>query len=315
MDWRLNSRKSKVFASTPRVRQALRDAQPDLRVASDFTDLGVVQAVGKSRRCPASAARTAKARLRFHRVGALPVPFEIRRLLGQAAGTAVGAYGSAVGPPPSAALRQLRSAAREAVLHGARRAAPEVLFSLLTAAWRLDPLARTVLEPLVALARALRGRFVDLESLGNVAAAWAAHHWRGRGPVAAAMASLARLGLGRQPLEWRVAGTRQLLDPRLAAHRDVVLFLLQRWREVQWQELARRRPRFLHLARGADVAVTRRGLSALPADQAGALRVIMAGFVVTPKWVSATLSGSPKAAFGGFSGFVKGPLRGLLRGL
>eukprot|EP00974_Lingulodinium_polyedra_P101652 9844190-Lingulodinium_polyedra.AAC.1 len=58
-----------------------------------------------------------------------------------AAGTAAGLYGAACGAPPAAELGALRRAAKSAAMHGAERAAAEVVFGLLSPAWRLDPAA------------------------------------------------------------------------------------------------------------------------------------------------------------------------------
>eukprot|EP00974_Lingulodinium_polyedra_P003008 282383-Lingulodinium_polyedra.AAC.1 len=63
--------------------------------------------------------------------------------MGAAAGAAVGLYWAACGAPPAAEVVGLRRAAKAAAMHGAGRAAAEVVFGLLSPVWRLDPAAVT----------------------------------------------------------------------------------------------------------------------------------------------------------------------------
>eukprot|EP00974_Lingulodinium_polyedra_P016794 1629295-Lingulodinium_polyedra.AAC.1 len=67
--------------------------------------------------------------------------------MGAAAGTGAGMYGAACGAPPVAELGGLRRAAKAAVMHGGGRGAAEVVFGVLSTAWRLDPAAVAVVGP------------------------------------------------------------------------------------------------------------------------------------------------------------------------
>ena len=122
--------------------------------------------------------------------------------MGAAAGTAAGLHGAACGRPPVRELAGLRAAARQAVCGGGLRNAAEVVFGVLSPSWRLDPEAVVILAPLLRVAHALRwGRF-PMALWRETARAWQAGRGRGAGPVAAALDSLQRLGLGADAECW-----------------------------------------------------------------------------------------------------------------
>jgi hypothetical protein len=192
MDWRLHEGKSKQFANTASVRRWLQHEMPSIRVVSEIRDLGVVAVAGRRRRHPA---RMQLARGRFARLRRLPVPFRWRCLVGVAAGTAAGTYGSSCGRPAAAELEHLRRAAKDAV-HRGRRAAAEIVSGVLSPTWHLDPKQVVVLAPVLQAARALRAGRIDLAVWRTTAAAVAAGAGRSVGPVASALRSLRELGLG-----------------------------------------------------------------------------------------------------------------------
>eukprot|EP00974_Lingulodinium_polyedra_P132214 11220885-Lingulodinium_polyedra.AAC.1 len=76
--------------------------------------------------------------------------------MGVAAGTAAGIYGAACGTVQVADLRGLRGAAKATAMHGATRAAAEVVFGILSPAWRLDPAAVAVIGPIMMAVRAVK---------------------------------------------------------------------------------------------------------------------------------------------------------------
>ena len=153
--WELSCSKSVLWSTAPAVRQLLAiDAA--VPVGTRFRDLGVIAVTGGRRAAAVAPARLLEARRRLQRISWLPVPFARRCRLGAASATAVGTYGATCGRPPAGELAGLRAAAKAAVLRGHGRAAAEVVFGLLSPAWRLDCAAVVVLAPVLALARALR---------------------------------------------------------------------------------------------------------------------------------------------------------------
>ena len=109
---------------------------------------------------------------------------------------------------------------------------------------------------------------------------------RRNGPVAAATRSLASLGLGTNAELWTGVPEAPFgWYPANQTVRDSVQVLLGAWHRSQWQAVARRRPLFAHLADGTDEWATRRLLRSgrLAPDAAAALRVVMAGGVVTER--------------------------------
>lgn len=284
MDWRLNRGKSAQFANRRDLRRWLRLQHPEVGATTGIRDLGVVATAGPARRCPVSGARVRLAAGRFARVGRLPLPFRQRCLMGAAAGTAAGLYGAACGRPPARELAGLRAAARLAVCRGGLRSAAEVVFGVLSPSWRLDPEAVVVLAPLWQVALALRrGRFPEA-LWRETAGAWRAGSGRGAGPVAAALASLQRLGLGGDAECWTgVPEAPQGWRPSERALPDTRRVLLAAWGRAEAARLAQRRAAFEHLEVGVDRWASRRLLEsgALDAEAAGALRVVLAGGVVT----------------------------------
>ena len=210
MTWQLNLVKSAQFANTAAARAWLREQCPALPVSNHVKDLGVTATAGRARRAPVAAARLVTAAGRFRRVGQLPVPFGWRCRLGAAAGTAAGVYGAACGAPPARELEQLRRAARAAACRGCLRAAPEVVFGVLSPTWRLDPKAVATLAPVLQAARALRSRRLPRSLWHATAGAVAAGKGRAVGPVAAALRSMAQLGLGADIECWVGGACRAL---------------------------------------------------------------------------------------------------------
>jgi hypothetical protein len=138
MGWRLHtgSGKSSQFANTASVRDWLKQQAPDFDAKTHVKDLGVVATAGPQARTPITAGRMATATSRMKRIGRIPVPFHRRCQLAAAAGTAAGVYGAACGSPLARELDTLRRAARAAVCHGGIRAAPEIVFGLMSPTWR-----------------------------------------------------------------------------------------------------------------------------------------------------------------------------------
>lgn len=295
LDWQLNRTKSAQFANSRALRQWLRQQEPRLAARTRVSDLGVVASAGRARHCAVGGARTRIAAGRFARIGRLPLPFKERCLLGAAAGTAAGLYGASCGRPPVRELNGLRAAARHAACRGGLRNAAELVFGVLSPSWRLDPEAVVVLAPLWAVARAMRrGRFPEA-LWRTVAGAAAAGKGRGNGPFAAALLSLRRLGLGDDVESWSgipeaPAGWR----PAARALPDTRRVLLAAWAAAECAAVAGRRADFGHLARGVDRWATRRLLEQgrLSGDAAGALRVVIAGGVITER-VAAKWGRSP----------------------
>eukprot|EP00974_Lingulodinium_polyedra_P052353 5036401-Lingulodinium_polyedra.AAC.1 len=77
-------------------------------------------------------------------------------------------------------------------MHGAGRAAAEVVFGLLSPAWRLDPAAVAAIGPVMMAARALKAGTVGLAWWRGAIAAVGANGRavNGVGPVAAAFRAL-----------------------------------------------------------------------------------------------------------------------------
>ena len=256
--------------------------------------LGVVATAGKSRQPPVSQARLRVACGRFAKVRRIPASYRWRCLLGAAAGTQAGIYGAACGRPPAQELEQLRRAARVVACRG-QRAAAEIVFGILSPAWRLDPKAVAVLAPVRQAARALRAGTLPLDVWRATASAVTAGAGRAVGPVAAALASLLSLGLGEDIESW--AGVPDAPHGwRPAEHecRSTDRVLLAAWGRAECRKLAARRRDYAHLAQGADRWATRRLLDsgALSAEAAGSLRAVLAGSVVTAV-VAAKWGGKP----------------------
>jgi ribonuclease HI len=303
MGWRLHTGrgKSSQFANTAKVRAWLKEQAVEFEVKTHVKDLGVVATAGPRARAPVSAGRMATASARMKRVGRIPVPFNRRCKLAAAAGTAAGMYGAACGGPPARELDALRRAARTAVCHGGCRAAPEIVFGLLSPTWRLDPKAVTIIAPIWQAVKAIRGERLRLEDWENTACAIRAGRGRRVGPVAAALCGMARLGLGSDIAKWSgVPGAPHGWVAADHTKEESLTVLLQSWRSAEWRELAARRADFSHLCDGVDTWATMRLLSGgvkgcpkLQPDAAGALRTVISGNVVTERvaahWTSRPL--------------------------
>jgi hypothetical protein len=159
MGWELHTGKGKSaqFANTAAVRAWLKAQTTDIEVRTCVKDLGVIATAGRLVRAPVTGGRMTTAADRMRRVGHIPVPFNRRCHLAAAAGTAAGIYGAACGAPPARELESLKRVARAAVCHGGRRAAPEIVFGVLSPTWRLDPKAVTVIAPVWQAVKAIRG--------------------------------------------------------------------------------------------------------------------------------------------------------------
>ena len=256
---------------------------PSISAGTEIRDLGVIAVAGKRRKHPVSAARVQLACGRFARIRRLPVPFRWRCLMAAAAGTAAGTYGSSCGRPAARELEQLRRAAKAATGHGPRAAA-EIMFGVLSPAWRLDPKAAVVVAPLLQAARALRAGQLDLASWRNTAAAVNAGAARAVGPVAAALRSLRELGLGDDMECWAgVPAAPHGWRPAEQTRRSTERVVMAAWSRAECRKVAARRPCFAHLAGGVDKWATRRLLAAdaLAPEAAGALRSVMCGSIVT----------------------------------
>lgn len=286
MDWKLHRGKSVLFANTRELRVWLRRQQPQIATVTCFRDLGVVASAGPARRCAVSGSRVRLAAGRFARIGRLPLPFRERCLMGAAAGTAAGLYGAACGRPPLRELAGLRAAARQAACRGGLRSAAELVLGTLSPSWRLDPEAVVVLAPVWRATQALRrGRF-PRELWRAAAGGIGAGGGRGNGPLAAALLSLRRLGLGDDVECWSgVAEAPAGWRPAEKALPDSRRVLLAAWGAAESAAVAGRRAAFAHLRGGIDRWATRRLLErkALEPDAAGALRVVIAGGVVTER--------------------------------
>eukprot|EP00974_Lingulodinium_polyedra_P056961 5479266-Lingulodinium_polyedra.AAC.1 len=83
-------------------------------------------------------------------------------------------------------------------MHGASRAAAEVVFGLLSPIWRLDPAAVATIGPIMMAVRALRAGTVALAWWREAFAAVAADERASQrgGPMAVVLKSLRALGLG-----------------------------------------------------------------------------------------------------------------------
>jgi ribonuclease HI len=292
MGWRLHTGrgKSAQFANSAEIRKWLSQQTPAVEVRLQIRDLGVVAVAGRQRRAPVSAARIEVAVGRFGRIARIPVPFKRRCHLGAAAGTAAGVYGAVCGPPPAHELEKLRRAARAAVCHGGIRAAPELVFGMLSPTWRLDPKAVSVVAPVFQAVKALRANRLP-DSWGLTANAVEAGRGRAVGPVAATLRSMALLGLGSDVSCWRgVPRAPQGWKPAEHPKKESLQVLLEAWRKKQWADVAQRRQDFAHLANGVDKWATMRlleggvrGFPQLTPDASGALRTVISGNVVTER--------------------------------
>jgi ribonuclease HI len=247
-----------------------------------------------------TAGRLALAMGRIKRVGRIPVPFDRRCQLAASAGTAAGVYGAVCGAPPTRELENLRRAARAAVCHGGCRAAPEIVFGLLSPTWRLDPKAMTVIAPIWQAVKAIRSGRLKVDEWRNTACAIGAGRGRRVGPVAAALRGMQRLRLGDDIVRWvGVQSSPHGWSPADHTKAESLDELLKAWRRAEYQELAARRNDFAHLAGGVDEWATMRllrggvkGIPKLPPDAAGALRTVLAGNVVTERvaahWTSSS---------------------------
>ena len=254
-----------------------------------FRDLGVVASAGPLRRCAVSGARVHAAAGRFARIGKLPLPIKERSLLGTAAGTSAGPYGAACGRPPRRELAGLRAAARQAACRGGLRSAAELALGVLSPTWRLDPEAVVVLAPLWQVAQALRRGTFPRQRWQDVAGSALAGHGRGNGPFAAALLSLQRLGFGEDVECWSgVPEAPQGWRPGHRALHDTRRVLLEAWGKAECAAVAARRADFVHLRLGIDRWATRRLMEqgVLGAEASGALRVVIAGGVITERVAS-----------------------------
>ena len=296
MGWDLHKGrgKSAQFANTAKVRAWLKARTADIEVRTCVKDLGVIATAGRRVRAPVTVGRMAIAADRMRRVGHIPVPFNRRCHLAAAAGTAAGIYGVACGAPPARELESLRRAARTAVCHGGCRAAPEIVFGVLSPTWRLDPKAVTVIAPIWQAVKAMRGGYLPADTWRTTVNAIEAGRGRAVGPIAAALRGMARLGLGSDIMRWvGVQRTPSGWNPADHTREESLAVLLEAWKKTQWREVAERRRDFAHVAHGVDRWATMRMLSGgvrgclpLPPDAAGALRTVIAGNVVTERVAS-----------------------------
>ena len=281
LQWQISKGKTRIFASSASARQALRALNTGLRVDHLVKDLGIQVAVGAAHRSVLLPARVDAAAARFVKVAHLPLPFEARCRIAAASGSAAGCYGMGANKPSKKDLVILRSAAKQAVCHGGRRAAAEIVLSLLTPIWTLDPAAQAVLMPLIRLAVAISRGEWNRQQWQHIQRSTAAS---GNGPVAVVLSSMQRLGLGEQVDNWQMPGAPGgRWKPQQHSIQESTAALVQQWQQVQCRELAGRRKLYSHLHGGVDVWATNRLLrkGLLPAAQAGALRTIMAGNFVT----------------------------------
>ena len=167
---------------------------------------------------------------------------------------------------------------------GGFRAAAEAVFGANSSARHLVPKAVVVLAPVFQAVRAVRrGRVGELELLGAADAVRAARLAR-RGPLSAALAGLAQLGLDTDLPRWApVPGHPGGWDAAARPLTESISILLAAWSRAEWRAVAGRRADMAHLAGGLDRWATRRLLESgeLSAGAAGALRAVMAGGAVT----------------------------------
>lgn len=293
--WQLHATKCVQFANSEAARSWLRERWPSIPTGTEVKDLGVIATTGRARRSPIAPARAQLAVGRFRRIGRLPVNFTWRCRLGAAAGTSAAVYGAACGSPAPREVVALRSAAKAAVCRGGQRWAAEVVFGLLSPCWRLDPSAVATLAPLIQFVKVVRSGRLPLPQWRETAEALAVRRGRRNGPVAAALRSLATLGLGANAECWSgVVEAPQGWRPAEHTVAESTEVLLRAWHRSQWRVLSRRRPAFAHLCGGADEWASSRLLRAgtLAPDAAAALRVVVAGGVITEK-VAHRWSGRP----------------------
>eukprot|EP00974_Lingulodinium_polyedra_P096196 9325550-Lingulodinium_polyedra.AAC.1 len=89
-------------------------------------------------------------------------------------------------------------------MHGGGRGAAEVVFGLLSTAWRLDPAAVAVIGPVMTAVRAVRAGTVSAQWWRQAFAAVSADGGAGArgGPVSSVLRSMAALGLGLDFERW-----------------------------------------------------------------------------------------------------------------
>ena len=175
--------------------------------------------------------------------------------------------------------------------HGGNRAAPEIVFGVLSPNWRLDPKAITVIAPIWQAVKAIRDGRLRLDGWRTVVNAIEAGHGRRIGPVAAALRGMSRLGIGADIEKWiGVPTSPQGWCPADHTKAESLKVLLDAWGRSQFRELAQRRADFAHVGDGIDVWATMRlinggikGCPRLAPDAAGALRTVLAGNVVTER--------------------------------
>ena len=275
----LSRAKSVVFATTAGAIEALRPAMDALPVSGQVRDLGVVHRFGQVRGPHPVEARLATAAIRLSHLWQLPVSFPCRLQLAQASVVAVASYGVA-SQGGFGHLRRFSSAVAQGILRGSRMVAPEAVYALF-GSWRTNPQLHAVIGPFLAIQRAI-GRGLSFM-------AWP---WRtlGAGPQAAASWGCLRRPVRGWVLWFRTRGDgsfrtsawTHVLPPAVRLQE----LLVDSWNGIQWRQLARRRKAFAGAANGVDRSLSTLGLSALPPDQAGALRALLCGDIITQRQVA-----------------------------
>ena len=288
-DWVINTAKSTFFGSTPPLRSELRRAshQHGLGVADRCRDLGLVQAVGIARRMAVDKDRINRAVPRYDRISLLPVPFAVKCRLVATSATAAALYGAALGGASSTLMGKVRAAAKRCICAGGTRAAAEVVFSVICPAWRADPLALAILQPLLMLARAIRGqRWLE---------EWqqALSEGEAIGAMGALQRSFRTMLLKPGARGWTCTSTGTCWEPQARSVADTRHFLLNRWRQLQALTLAGRRKTYDHVMDGIDIFASTKIYKSLTPAATGALRCVQAGYAITEavaqKWTGSSL--------------------------
>jgi len=264
-------KKSRRFATSSESRRAIgeEDGPP---VAHSFLDLGVVQMAGMGTVVGAHAVREEAAIQSMKRVSGLP--WTTRRKASCLAMSAVPRAMYGAGPQPLAVTRlaALQRAAAAVLAPGSRRAAPELVLTLVPS-WRADPGAVMVVKPFHILQEVLRhGAF----SMRELAMLWALDGLSS-GPLHACRQALDLAGATLEPFHtlWVGGQALQWAETPKALLQDV---LVQAYHHARWAGLAARRPRYTFIQQGVDLAATRRYERAkLTEARRAALRSVVVG--------------------------------------
>lgn len=273
--WTTAFTKCARFSTSAKVREQLA-AVPGPPVRSVFADLGVAQHTTGRKDLELADSRELKALGKLDRMQAVRLDFTWRCRMVGGSGLPTALYGVEASPICDDRLQALCRAAFEAVWKSGRRAAREVVLSIL-APWRTDPLAVATVQPIRQLQKLVRSDMLCINRVDQLVA---------QGDTVGPVAAL-RDALRRGHIEYHEGGSLQVGDRRFSLQdtppKQLTLEIVEHHRGVQMAALAKRRPPFSGMGAGADLHRTLRPYRVgrrKPAREA-CLRLLQAGGAIT----------------------------------